>query len=351
VQEETMKEKLQRAMNYKRAGLPVPSNIPLFRERPDRHGRQHDMEEDQDLVEEEPELVKGRALQKGRIQVDGVRSVQILNGPASSQVRSAPEIASMDMDSMDSPPKAKRLKRKKFSVGMDPVTVENDDLERGNPDKKSRTSGFSDNTAPIPDIEMSTLVESKGAASCVTSSPSQSIPKSKKKKKKKKLAEEMGLVEDVEREASPINEIDDVDRAAVELEDVLPSLRPQDMYLKEALDTQSAIEDLKLRKVVVPISRPEDVVKGRENLPIVMMEQEIVEAISENDVLIVCGETGCGKTTQVPQVSQSAFTYRFLRQLSLKQIHLAFISSVFCFFLCISVVTFLSHLFYSIVRT
>jgi HrpA-like RNA helicase len=34
-----------------------------------------------------------------------------------------------------------------------------------------------------------------------------------------------------------------------------------------------------------------------------MMEQEIMEAIYENPVLILCGETGCGKTTQVPQVS------------------------------------------------
>ena len=32
-QEQSMKEKLQRAMNYKRAGLPVPSDIPLFRQR------------------------------------------------------------------------------------------------------------------------------------------------------------------------------------------------------------------------------------------------------------------------------------------------------------------------------
>jgi len=297
-----MKERLQRAMNYKRAGLPIPSDIPLFRERP---GGQHDV--DQYPTEEEPVLVKGSALQNGKFHGDGVRPVEEGNGTASRQVRSAPETASKEMFSMDSPAKAKSLKRKKFSVGLDPVTVENDNLERGSPVKKSRTSDLSDKTTPIPDIEMRTLVESKGAASCVNGSSSQDIPKSKKKKKKKKTgAEEFSLVNDVDRGASPVTEIEDVDKAAVELEDVLPSLRPQDMYLKEALDTQSAKGDLKLRKVVVPISRPEDVVKGRENLPIVMMEQEIVEAISENDVVIVCGETGCGKTTQVPQVSQNS---------------------------------------------
>ncbi|KAL0420073.1 UNVERIFIED_CONTAM: ATP-dependent RNA helicase DEAH13 [Sesamum radiatum] len=48
-------------------------------------------------------------------------------------------------------------------------------------------------------------------------------------------------------------------------------------------------------------SRPEDVEKQRMGLPIVMMEQEIMEAIHENISVIICGETGCGKTTQVPQ--------------------------------------------------
>ncbi|KAK6120171.1 hypothetical protein DH2020_046077 [Rehmannia glutinosa] len=44
-----------------------------------------------------------------------------------------------------------------------------------------------------------------------------------------------------------------------------------------------------------------DVEEQRTGLPIVMMEQEIMEAINENISVIICGETGCGKTTQVPQ--------------------------------------------------
>lgn len=36
-------------------------------------------------------------------------------------------------------------------------------------------------------------------------------------------------------------------------------------------------------------------------LPVCGMEQEIVEQIMENDVVILSGETGSGKTTQVPQ--------------------------------------------------
>jgi HrpA-like RNA helicase len=37
---------------------------------------------------------------------------------------------------------------------------------------------------------------------------------------------------------------------------------------------------------------------ARLNLPVCGMEQEIVEAITLNDVVILCGETGSGKSTQ-----------------------------------------------------
>ncbi|XP_058073969.1 ATP-dependent RNA helicase DEAH13 isoform X2 [Magnolia sinica] len=54
-------------------------------------------------------------------------------------------------------------------------------------------------------------------------------------------------------------------------------------------------------RTVVHVSRPKEVESKRGDLPIVMMEQEVMEAINEHSTVIVCGETGCGKTTQVPQ--------------------------------------------------
>nr|KYP64481.1 putative ATP-dependent RNA helicase DHX37 [Cajanus cajan] len=52
---------------------------------------------------------------------------------------------------------------------------------------------------------------------------------------------------------------------------------------------------------VVHVHRPTEVEDKRKDLPIVMMEQEIMEAINDRSSVIICGETGCGKTTQVPQ--------------------------------------------------
>lgn len=41
--------------------------------------------------------------------------------------------------------------------------------------------------------------------------------------------------------------------------------------------------------------------ESRLRLPILAEEQVIMETISENPIVIICGETGSGKTTQVPQ--------------------------------------------------
>lgn len=39
--------------------------------------------------------------------------------------------------------------------------------------------------------------------------------------------------------------------------------------------------------------------KERETLPVAQMKAEIMNAITENSVIIIRGNTGCGKTTQV----------------------------------------------------
>ena len=55
------------------------------------------------------------------------------------------------------------------------------------------------------------------------------------------------------------------------------------------------------RKKVVVVTRPPEINDARLLLPIVTEEQPIMEAILLNTVVVICGETGSGKTTQVPQ--------------------------------------------------
>ena len=54
----------------------------------------------------------------------------------------------------------------------------------------------------------------------------------------------------------------------------------------------------------------QDIVTARQSLPIAAFREEIVDAIRSNQVILIAGETGCGKTTQVPQYLLEDAWYR-----------------------------------------
>ncbi|EPY52977.1 ATP-dependent RNA helicase Dhr1 [Schizosaccharomyces cryophilus OY26] len=62
------------------------------------------------------------------------------------------------------------------------------------------------------------------------------------------------------------------------------------------------VDEVKNRKTTYKIvNRPPEIQESRLALPIVAEEQSIMEHVFADDVVIVCGATGSGKTTQVPQ--------------------------------------------------
>jgi ATP-dependent RNA helicase DHX37/DHR1 len=61
-----------------------------------------------------------------------------------------------------------------------------------------------------------------------------------------------------------------------------------------------ASTELDLNKLVLDVKRPAEVEKTRVDLPVTAMEFEIMDSIRNNDVTIICGETGSGKSTQIP---------------------------------------------------
>ncbi|KAI8871917.1 P-loop containing nucleoside triphosphate hydrolase protein, partial [Ramicandelaber brevisporus] len=52
---------------------------------------------------------------------------------------------------------------------------------------------------------------------------------------------------------------------------------------------------------VVQINRDAAIQEARQQLPVCAEEQSIMEAINLHNVVVICGETGSGKTTQIPQ--------------------------------------------------
>ncbi|KAI5381026.1 hypothetical protein J4E82_000225 [Alternaria postmessia] len=75
---------------------------------------------------------------------------------------------------------------------------------------------------------------------------------------------------------------------------------PEQDPLPPELETKTATDGIR-KAFSVNVERSSEIQESRLKLPIVAEEQKIMEAIHNNDVVVVWGATGSGKTTQVPQ--------------------------------------------------
>ncbi|KAG9354555.1 hypothetical protein JZ751_001267 [Albula glossodonta] len=69
----------------------------------------------------------------------------------------------------------------------------------------------------------------------------------------------------------------------------------------EATPCQTFKKELSQPAVFIPVDRLPEIQEARLKLPILAEEQVVMEAVRENPCTVLCGETGSGKTTQVPQ--------------------------------------------------
>lgn len=118
-------------------------------------------------------------------------------------------------------------------------------------------------------------------------------------------------VEETKNEGNEINISLNVNEEAVIVEDGSkntsdPSQAISSSTQKKSEDQQKSQEKKQLQlprksAVFVPIHRDPEVQAARLKLPILAEEQQIMELINEHPIVILAGETGSGKTTQVPQ--------------------------------------------------
>lgn len=73
-----------------------------------------------------------------------------------------------------------------------------------------------------------------------------------------------------------------------------------DPIAQDVTSTSALTASRPANAIVIP--RSPDVQKARNELPVVQEEQRIMEAVHNYSTVIVCGATGSGKTTQVPQM-------------------------------------------------
>ncbi|KAK8226893.1 P-loop containing nucleoside triphosphate hydrolase protein [Phyllosticta capitalensis] len=78
------------------------------------------------------------------------------------------------------------------------------------------------------------------------------------------------------------------------------SRAPEEDPLPPELATKTATDSWR-KAYSVAVNRSPEIQEARMKLPVVAEEQKIMEAIHNNDIVMIRGETGSGKTTQVPQ--------------------------------------------------
>lgn len=86
----------------------------------------------------------------------------------------------------------------------------------------------------------------------------------------------------------------------VKAQNVPGNARCDDTVLADSSETKSSSKASQ-PAIYVQVSRISEIEKSRLELPIIGEEQNIMEKIRYNDIVIISGETGSGKTTQIPQ--------------------------------------------------
>ncbi|XP_059141900.1 ATP-dependent DNA/RNA helicase DHX36-like [Physella acuta] len=91
------------------------------------------------------------------------------------------------------------------------------------------------------------------------------------------------------------------------------SEEPEADFLVAVPESTNPKLDLELKQALEKRSQDEkytEMIEFRKKLPAYNMRETIVNAVNSNQVLVISGETGCGKTTQVPQFILDDFISR-----------------------------------------
>ncbi|XP_056389776.1 probable ATP-dependent RNA helicase DHX37 isoform X2 [Hyla sarda] len=111
-----------------------------------------------------------------------------------------------------------------------------------------------------------------------------------------------------EEESTAAEKIEEKDR-----DNISSPVKPMDTEVSQSIPAESKPEHTEKTSkdkpdppssqpaIFIPLDRSPEIQEARLKLPILAEEQVIMEAIKENPVVVLCGETGSGKTTQVPQ--------------------------------------------------
>ncbi|KAJ3118182.1 ATP-dependent RNA helicase dhx37 [Phlyctochytrium bullatum] len=303
----TLREKLRQALKEERAGL--PQSDASVRLHVDTEEMDEDEDEDgdfEDLEKEEAKPTGGSGAFGGALKGPGFgAALKKADDPAPAPGFGA---ALKKTDNAPAPGFGAALKKAEPTpaAGFGSALKKADPVPAagfGSALKKADPPGFGsalkkENTAPAEGFG-SALKKTDTNDDAADAKPSQKNKKKKRSTSKaddteeppsKKVAVESSASNGVATAAKPVK-------------------KPQSTGLSSYIASQNPAGKLKAKATAhpdrkafyVPVDRKEHITLRRVELPIYREEQEIMEAIYDNDCVVICGETGSGKTTQLPQ--------------------------------------------------
>ncbi|KAJ3560063.1 hypothetical protein NPX13_g9434 [Xylaria arbuscula] len=312
---QTKREMMSRALRERAAGIPHTDQSILFETRPEpMDDSDEDDSGDENLSVRKNELPPqdGEAIQPGKTTVPEPTASSVVAGSGLKRP--------LELDDEGRPVLRKRQKRggvkSKFSANPGlipeiPLDSTNGDLqvedESGNDDEDDEWNGFSADEAETGDDQDASETGSSNASADEETSE-----------------EEASSSEDEDGD-----EEDDGDTAKTRssafkawaheqrnsalgyqpsngnttLEFTVPqNFKPRPIEQDPLPLELQPTKDTGRKAYSVVVERTPDIQEARLKLPVVAEEQRIMEAIHNNNVVILCGATGSGKSTQVPQM-------------------------------------------------
>ncbi|CAB4420840.1 unnamed protein product [Rhizophagus irregularis] len=277
---ETMKERLRKAYNEKRLRLPQSDlSVPLF-----VNEREEDEDEDE---EKEDHVMNGNST---KIIKDNSSSIL----PDSKELNNDQKIINQSVIVGNA---LKRAPNGEFTV---PIKKKKKKKIKKKQVKTIQKSTLEEDSFDSSDSQYDTDKETKNSDAAISAISE----KLKEQSFKQWATEQMG-----------IKPKDNENKNTIHEPSIISQSKPTNLQQKKK-DVETCLiqdgidithgnigdnEKTVKKAFYIPVKRNQEIQEARMELPICAEEQIIMETISNNPVVIICGETGSGKTTQVPQ--------------------------------------------------
>ncbi|CAH0521923.1 unnamed protein product [Peronospora belbahrii] len=286
---ETLRERLKRSLNRQKAGIRISEDA--LNELLKKKDRSEGEENEQGKDEEEEEKMKKVKVKE---QVQSEKRTAVLSKEKTDEVTATlsvgkgDETATNEQFSEEKGGKEKRRTRKAVVACRSVPMLPTQGVDESN-DSNAAASDVTVQQMVVGDKENDK--ETKPASS-------QSVAMTKLEILRKKNEEKRR-----QKELTAVREGGTALNKEESTMDVANAYVPKPIVMKTAEERRELSKTTKMsyKTTLVTLSRKPKIQMARMQLPVCSSEQEIMEAITENDVVILCGETGSGKTTQVPQ--------------------------------------------------